>query len=437
VTSPWTRWRQRPVIVVPGITATTLHDEYPLAREDLWTTVLRREFERLSMHPSNPRYETLEPALVRPGRLFGLVYDDLIRALRYELAERMDRPVPVFPFPYDWRQDLATTARQLADFVEEVLERTALLRNYRGFRDEYRVDLVGHSMGGLVVCEYLAAQGGRRRVGRVATIATPFRGSVEAVVKLLTGTGNLAGGVPREREREAARSLSSIYHLLPSYAGAVRRAPGTTAGTDLFQVDTWQKGVVDSLGEYIRLHGVPPVSEDRRRGAARSLLESYLTAALAHRRRVEGFDLAAAGLTASDWLVLVGIGEPTRFQITVGGSPGDPWFEISDDQIRTEWPADPASRNTGDETVPLEAALPPFVDERRVIALTSGDFSFWEVKDRLAAGVAGLHGLLPAMNAAQRLITRHLRPDYPAPIGGIGQPVPGVARADWDPPVRP
>lgn len=434
MTAPWTQWRQRPVIVIPGITATTLHDEYPIARQDLWTTVLNKEFERLAMHPSDPRYETDEPAMVRPGRLLGLVYDDLIKALRYELTERRDRPVPVFPFPYDWRQDLHTTSERLAEFIEEVLERTSLLRNYKGFEGEYRVDLVGHSMGGLVIGEYLAGHGARGRVGRVATIATPYLGSVEALVKLLTGAGNLAGGIPREREREAARSISAIYHLLPSYPGAVVSTPGTNVLTDLFEVGAWQTGVLESLAEYIRLHGVPPLPENKRPAAARKLLKAFLDTAKAHRQRILALDPSAAGIAMKDWLAIVGMGEKTRYQVTVRGRAGDPWFEIADDQIQTRWPAEPDSRKTGDETVPLEGAIPPFMDEKRIVAMTFDDFSFWELRDRLAANVAGLHGLFPAMNRVQKLVIKHLRPEHPTPLQDIGRPLPGIPPQEWSSP---
>ena len=39
-----------PVIVVPGITATYLHDEYPLPPEDIWK-VIKQDYERIVLHP--------------------------------------------------------------------------------------------------------------------------------------------------------------------------------------------------------------------------------------------------------------------------------------------------------------------------------------------------------------------------------------------------
>ena len=45
-----------PVIVVPGITATYLKDEYQLPPEYVWT-VMTKKFERLALHPNDLRYE--------------------------------------------------------------------------------------------------------------------------------------------------------------------------------------------------------------------------------------------------------------------------------------------------------------------------------------------------------------------------------------------
>ena len=48
-------------------------------------------------------------------------------------------------------------------------------------------------------------------------MGTPYLGSMESVVKLTTGLGNLSGEKPSERERETARSTPAVYQLLPSY----------------------------------------------------------------------------------------------------------------------------------------------------------------------------------------------------------------------------
>src|SRR6266540_373379 len=106
---------QSPVIFVPGITGTGLDDYYPIPPEEIWSAVLKKNYERISMHPADPRYEAIEPARVQPGGIFGVIYQDLVEALRYDLTTRRTEPIPVFPFSYDWRQDCTHTADLLAE----------------------------------------------------------------------------------------------------------------------------------------------------------------------------------------------------------------------------------------------------------------------------------------------------------------------------------
>ena len=50
------------------------------------------------MHPDNPRYEALEPEQVQPYGTFGIIYEDLVEALRHDLMIRRTGPTPVYPF---------------------------------------------------------------------------------------------------------------------------------------------------------------------------------------------------------------------------------------------------------------------------------------------------------------------------------------------------
>jgi predicted alpha/beta-fold hydrolase len=204
---------QPPVIVVPGITGTGLEDYYPIPPEEVWSAVLKKNYERISMHPDNPRYEALEPARVQPHGIFGIIYEDLVEALRHDLMIRRTEPTPVFPFSYDWRQDCTQSADLLAGFIEEVIERTVLLPHYREASKSLCVDLVAHSMGGLIVADYLTRYGKEQKVRRVVSIASPLEG----------GMGTFTGSYPRDRELEASRTIPAIYQLLPSYDGAIRR----------------------------------------------------------------------------------------------------------------------------------------------------------------------------------------------------------------------
>ena len=159
-----------PVIVVPGITASDLHDEYELPPEAVWTTLRKKRYERVTLHPDDQRYELREPARVAPRGPFPLIYEELIEELRDGLSEDQDGPVPVFPFGYDWRLPLDSTEERLAEFVREVIDRTLLMKHYRDtdFAEAPTVTLIGHSMGGLIVAGYARRlyRAAFRRAGR-------------------------------------------------------------------------------------------------------------------------------------------------------------------------------------------------------------------------------------------------------------------------------
>jgi pimeloyl-ACP methyl ester carboxylesterase len=419
---------QNPVIVVPGITATTLVDRYPLDADEVWSMVFNKEYERVALHPDDLRYDAVEPAQVMAGQLFP-IYDDLIKALRHELSPQADQPTPVFAFPYDWRMDIRLTAVRLRAFIEEVIARTRLLKHYANGGD-LEVDLVGHSMGGLVICEYLAQAGRNARTGKVVTIGTPYLGSVESVVKIATGLSLLTGSEPRERERETARVTPALYQLFPSYEAAAVDRSGRDV--DVYDPANMQASVIDSLAEFVRLYAVDTKARDRRSKAGQ-ILADMLAWARAHRKTIMDFKPATASLTRSDWLVITGVGQRTRIEITLDRTRRGPRYVISDDQFVNELgPLDPRSLRTGDGTVPLAGALPPFLPAAKLVCVTEDDLSFFELRDRLLAEIGGMHGLLPRINLVQRLVTKHLSPAYRGEVWG--RRVPGSG--SWNPPIE-
>src|SRR5689334_12704835 len=116
-----------PVIVVPGITATDLRDLYALPPKTVWS-LMTKDYERVGLHPEDQRYEAALPAQVRADQVFEIAYKEMILDLRHDLTEKADQPVPVYVFGYDWRQPLEITQAELAAFIQEVIEKTALTR---------------------------------------------------------------------------------------------------------------------------------------------------------------------------------------------------------------------------------------------------------------------------------------------------------------------
>lgn len=427
-----------PVIFVPGITATYLRDQYPIPPEIVWS-VLKKKYERAALHPDDLRFEAQEPARILPDQLYEIAYEEMIEELRFNLRDAEDDPVPVYPFGYDWRHPLDVIESQLADFIEEVIARTKLMRNYHPeYAADPKVNLVGHSMGGLIIAGYLEAHGGSGRVAKVATLASPFRGSFESVIKITTGTANLGTKAPSSREREAARVTPALYHLLPRFEAGLVIDPPIDLG--MFSPAAWQPSILGTISEFIRLNGVDAdKSEAERHEQAKEIFAGMLAAAHAHRNRMEKLDLANAGLTATDWLCVVGVDATTRVRLRISTEGESPDFEFRSSDRDNLWDEKGASveerRMTGDGTVPFEGAVPEFLSRKNLVCVTPGDFGYWEIGDKVTLKLGGFHGIMPNMNMLHRLIVRHFtgRPD---PRGNTwGRPAPAVSGDDWAPAV--
>ena len=422
-----------PCIVVPGITASNLLDEYELPHQTIWS-VVTRDYERASLHPDNLDLEAVEPSRVTAGQIFEVAYKELVLELRFNLRSRETEQVPVFPFGYDWPKPIIQSAELLERFIDEVIARTKLLRHYDrdGYGDDPRVNLIGHSMGGLVIAEYLARAGRDHKIGKVATLATPFRGSFEAVTKLTTGTANLGAREPSSREREAARITPALYQLLPSLDGTVTGPNGEALS--LLDIDTWQPSILDTLKSYVQEKGL---NRKKPGDQATELLTSLLRTAAEHRERVDNLSLAKSKFRAEDWLCVVGAGSPTRVRLAVTGSGRARQFRFSDEQIENQWEAADADQqiSSGDGTVPLAAAVPGFLPRTSIVCVTSGQFGTWEIQDRLTSSIAGFHAILANMDMLHRLIVCHFKGSSAKRLNISGYPLPGISGARWSPPV--
>lgn len=421
-----------PVIVVPGITASYLDDRYPLPPETIWS-VLIKQYERAALHPDNIRYEAAEPALVRGGQLFEICYRELIEELRHNLSDKEDEPVPVYPFSYDWRQPLDETADELEAFVTEVIARTSLMRHYAnaGYTEGGgKVNLVGHSMGGLVILAYLRKTGAQAKVAKIATLATPFRGSFESVIKVTTGTANLGTSAPSSREREAARMTPSLYCLLPDLPGALKTDPGIP--NNIFDPAAWQLSIVKTIEEYIRLRGLKP---DNPGPQAKAIFESLLARAGALRADLKAFKLADAGLTDKDWLCVAGVDADTRVRLEIEKVNGAPQFKFRSNDRQNKWSEDADRNQTGDGTVPYDGALPYFLPLNKIVCVSPDDYGYWELQDKATTKLAGFHGILPNMDMLHRLITRYFKDEEDTRGNTWGRPPVGVPAESWDPPL--
>ncbi|HEY7594405.1 MAG TPA: alpha/beta fold hydrolase [Actinophytocola sp.] len=120
-----------------------------------------------------------DPVVVVNGT-FGpaFFYEPLARRLRDDGHEAF-----VFELTNLGTGDIAGTARDLAAFVDDVLARTGAAK----------VDLVGHSQGGLVARQYVKYLGGDAKVDSLISLGAPHYGTAVANIADFFGGGNCLG----------------------------------------------------------------------------------------------------------------------------------------------------------------------------------------------------------------------------------------------------
>ncbi len=242
-----------PVVVVHGVLGARLRsseDEREVWPGGLWR-LMTHDYADLAL-PIDP--VTLEP---RPDgieaysffdRAAGAdFYGELLATLNGPggyIADDGSGPVGTsYQFFYDWRQDLVATAAQLNAFIDEI-------RRRHGDPD-LKVDIVAHSMGGLVV-RYFIRYGsedvledphpvptlaGDAKVRRVILVATPNFGSISGLQQALMGARVGLASIPPE----VGATWPSLYQLLPSPdRDWMIDNRGLRVDRDLYDVATWR-----------------------------------------------------------------------------------------------------------------------------------------------------------------------------------------------------
>jgi len=123
-----------------------------------------------------------------------------------------------FLFPYDWRKDISSTLTPLTDLINSVKAQTG----------SAKVDIVAHSMGGLVARNYISDSTRAQNVRKLFTLGTPHLGSVDFLKKLRFGGCLTSGfwnylvdygaciGVSPSEVKDIIQNMISGYELAPS-----------------------------------------------------------------------------------------------------------------------------------------------------------------------------------------------------------------------------
>lgn len=190
-----------PLIFIPGIAGSVLEaDLVGNLNYQLWPSIFPQDIALLNLRDGSKTVRAVD--VVRKVSITGYealqeVYGPWIdylteKAGHTEFLINGDRsklttgfvqatanvnPKPtLFCFPYDWR-------RSNADHIHELQE---LISNIRQLHGTSKVDIVTHSMGGLLLRQYMLEYGDDD-LNRVVTVACPFWGAPVAIYRMLQG----------------------------------------------------------------------------------------------------------------------------------------------------------------------------------------------------------------------------------------------------------
>ncbi len=249
---------QPPVIIIPGILGSRIANKHN--DKEVWigpiTRVLFSDFDelRLTIDP-----ETLEP--VEPDQyvtgitdkvagqdFYGSIIDTLRDSAGYQrgvVGESAPKGMRrYYIFAYDWRMDNVESARKLSQLIKNIR---------RDYNDpELKVDIIAHSMGGLVARYYLrygeldvlnrndfpVTLEGARTVRRVVLLGTPNLGSVNSIRTFIRGFEVGLTRIPTE----TVATFPSVYQLFPhAINNWIVSEEGKPLDRDLFSRRIWER----------------------------------------------------------------------------------------------------------------------------------------------------------------------------------------------------
>jgi pimeloyl-ACP methyl ester carboxylesterase len=250
---------QPPVVFVHGVMGGKLRKRD--TGEELWIgsydRVITSDYSDLALKIDPVTLEPVDDAIeafeVADGVFGKDFYGKIVRTLHdiggYNLAvpgDRIDKKQKnYYVFYYDWRQDNVITASRLADFIDQIR------RDYGN--PELKVDIVAHSMGGLITRYYIrygredvlngndfpVNMYGGKRVRRVILLGTPNLGSIKIMNFFIDG---IKVGGAEKIKTETMATMPSLYQLFPHPLNNwIVTSKGEPLDRDLFDVNIWRR----------------------------------------------------------------------------------------------------------------------------------------------------------------------------------------------------
>jgi pimeloyl-ACP methyl ester carboxylesterase len=228
----------------------------------------------------------------------------------------------LYTFSYDWRLDNRIAAVRLAKAVQKIqikyrqyLEQT-LKGQFRDYWDKLadkglltpdeeriRVNLVAHSMGGLVSRYYLQMLKGDEEVNKLIMLGTPNLGAMDSLKALAEGEypEALFHFYSEESTRPIIFSWASTFQLLPRYREALLNKNNTPISDQEYEI--WGLGLNTSpitdqiIMKWKDYDLVPEIDESEEREENEQIVDNFLKYQL---KDSKYFHLAIAGENTND-----------------------------------------------------------------------------------------------------------------------------------------
>ena len=212
---------RNPVIIVPGVPASYLNDRN--TTNEIWPSIGQMLLPGDDSYLNQlilPQTGIPDENNIAPGDIFreinflGFSFD-FFQGLITELENQgYEENKDLFVFPYDWRLDISKLAGQDPIDTNNLLYK---IDNIKSLTGADKVDIIAHSMGGLVAKKYIQ-HFGTSSVDKFIDIATPHYGAPKAF-KILQYGDDLDIKffiLNPERIQIISQNFPSIYQLLPS-----------------------------------------------------------------------------------------------------------------------------------------------------------------------------------------------------------------------------
>lgn len=212
-----------PVLIVPGLLGT----EMKKGDELLWADIARMMNPLNSDSFMDPLEFNNDLTPSDTGLAVGNVigspvitqhfYDLLINEFKSQgYVEGTGDDANLFLFPYDWRYgasgkfaDETTNVDLLAQKIQNILQQTGA----------EKIDIVAHSLGGLIVKKYVANYTPdiyQNNIRKAVFVGVPNTGAVKAIKVLLQGDNFGVLGLSDNEMKKIAKNMPAAYDLLPS-----------------------------------------------------------------------------------------------------------------------------------------------------------------------------------------------------------------------------